>query len=83
MTKTDQLLRRGWRIGAEDFCDWLADRLARRGHVDERASERRDKREKPFDSLTLAQDHSTRAGFMFGTLITSRIAARSVVMSEA
>ena len=42
-----------------------------------------DKRKKPFDSLTLAQDHSTRAGFMFGTLITSRVAARSVVMSEA
>jgi REP element-mobilizing transposase RayT len=39
-TKEDELLRRGWRIGAEDFCDWLADKLARRGHIDEQAKER-------------------------------------------
>jgi hypothetical protein len=26
-----ELVRRGWRIGAEDFRDWLADKLARRG----------------------------------------------------
>jgi hypothetical protein len=38
--KADELLRRGWIIGAEDFCDWLADKLARRGRLDERAKER-------------------------------------------
>jgi hypothetical protein len=35
-------MRRGWKIGAEDFQDWLADKLARRAHKDERASERRE-----------------------------------------
>lgn len=35
-----QSLRRGWRIGAEDFGDRLADRLARRGRRGERARER-------------------------------------------
>ena len=38
----DDLLRSGWRIGAEDFCDWLAEKLARRGRRDERAKERRE-----------------------------------------
>jgi hypothetical protein len=33
---------RGWKIGAEDFADWLAEKLARRGRRGERASERRD-----------------------------------------
>jgi REP element-mobilizing transposase RayT len=33
-------MRRGWKIGAEDFRDWLADKLARRGRKGERASER-------------------------------------------
>jgi putative transposase len=37
-----ELVRRGWRIGAEDFGDWLADKLARRGRKGERASERRE-----------------------------------------
>ena len=37
-----QLMRRGWKIGAEDFRDWLADKLARRGRKGERASERRE-----------------------------------------
>jgi hypothetical protein len=37
-----ELVRRGWRIGAEDFRDWLADKLARRGRKGERASERRE-----------------------------------------
>src|SRR4029077_13020353 len=36
----DEVLRRGWRIGAEDFCDWLADKLARRGKKGERGRER-------------------------------------------
>jgi hypothetical protein len=31
---------RGWKIGAEDFADWLAEKLARRGRKGERASER-------------------------------------------
>jgi hypothetical protein len=38
----DDLLRSGWRIGAQDFCDWLAEKLARRGRRDERAKERRE-----------------------------------------
>lgn len=33
-------LRRAWKIGAEDFRDWLADKLSRRGREGERASER-------------------------------------------
>jgi hypothetical protein len=35
-------LLRGWKIGAEDFADWLAEKLARRGRRGERASERRE-----------------------------------------
>jgi REP element-mobilizing transposase RayT len=35
-------LQRGWKHGAEDFADWLADKLARRGHQTERAAERRE-----------------------------------------
>ena len=38
----ENLIRSGWRIGAEDFHDWLADKLARRGRQGERASERRE-----------------------------------------
>jgi putative transposase len=34
------LLRNGWKIGAEDFRDWLADKLSRRGRKGERARER-------------------------------------------
>jgi putative transposase len=33
-------LRRGWKLGAEDFADWLADKLARPGKKGERARER-------------------------------------------
>jgi REP element-mobilizing transposase RayT/DNA-binding transcriptional regulator YiaG len=33
-------LRRGWKVGAEDFCDRLADKLARQGKDGERAKER-------------------------------------------
>ena len=33
-------LQGGWKIGAEDFGDWLADRLSRRGCAGERARER-------------------------------------------
>ena len=36
----DEVLRSGWKIGAEDFCDWLANKLARRGSRGERAKER-------------------------------------------
>jgi len=35
-------LLRGWKIGAEDFADWLAEKLARRGRKGEQASERRE-----------------------------------------
>jgi REP-associated tyrosine transposase len=38
----ENLTRSGWRIGAEDFHDWLAAKLARRGRKGERASERRE-----------------------------------------
>ena len=34
------LLRDGWKIGAEDFHDWLADKLSRCGRKGERARER-------------------------------------------
>ena len=33
-------LRRNWKIGGEDFRDWLAGKLSRRGRKGERASER-------------------------------------------
>jgi DNA-binding transcriptional regulator YiaG len=33
-------LRRGWKLGAEDFADWLAQKLSRRGRIGERAKER-------------------------------------------
>ncbi len=36
------LIRNGWKIGTEDFHDWLADKLARSGRRGERASERRE-----------------------------------------
>lgn len=36
----EKSMRRGWRIGAEDFCDRLAEKLARRGRKGERAGER-------------------------------------------
>lgn len=36
----ETLLRSGWKIGAEDFRDWLSDKLLRRGRQGERASER-------------------------------------------
>ena len=36
----NESVRHGWRIGAEDFHDWLADKLARRGRKGERARER-------------------------------------------
>ncbi|MBA2584992.1 MAG: transposase [Chthoniobacterales bacterium] len=35
-------LRSGWKIGAEDFADWLADKLARGGREGEQARERRE-----------------------------------------
>ena len=38
--ETHDDLRRGWKIGAEDFCDRLADKLARRGKRGEQAKER-------------------------------------------
>jgi hypothetical protein len=41
-SEVQALLRSGWKIGAEDFSDWLADKLARRGRKDERAKERRE-----------------------------------------
>ena len=39
-TPLASLGRSGWRIGAEDFADWLSDRLRRRGRKTEKASER-------------------------------------------
>ena len=37
-----QPLRRGWKLGGQDFRDWLADKLARGGREGERARERRE-----------------------------------------
>jgi hypothetical protein len=36
----EELVRSGWKIGGEDFRDWLADKLARPGRKGERAKER-------------------------------------------
>ena len=36
----EEFLRSGWKIGAEDFRDWLADKLSRPGRQGERARER-------------------------------------------
>ena len=33
-------MQKSWKIGAEDFRDWLADKLSRRGRPGERARER-------------------------------------------
>jgi putative transposase len=41
-SEVQALMRSGGKIGAEDFSDWLADKLARRGRKDERARERRE-----------------------------------------
>src|SRR5437764_6047262 len=38
----EESMRQGWKIGAEDFRDWLADKLARRGRKGERARERKE-----------------------------------------
>ena len=38
--KDEEAFRRGWKIGAEDFHDWLADKLARKDRRRERAAER-------------------------------------------
>jgi len=38
----NMVLRRGWKMGAEDFSDWLAEKLDRRGQPGERARERRE-----------------------------------------
>jgi putative transposase len=37
-----EVIRSAWRIGAEDFSDWLAEKLGRRGHAGECANERND-----------------------------------------
>ncbi len=36
----EEQLRRGWKLGAEDFADWLAGKLSRVGRSGERAQER-------------------------------------------
>lgn len=36
----EEQLRRGWKLGAEDFADWLAGKLSRAGRSGERARER-------------------------------------------
>jgi hypothetical protein len=40
--ETPDVIRSEWKIGADDFSDWLADKLARRGRKEERAKERRE-----------------------------------------
>lgn len=39
-TPEAEQLRRVWKLGAEDFGDWLAEKLSRRGRKGERAKER-------------------------------------------
>ena len=50
---SDELLRRGWKLGAEDFGDWLAHKLSRRGRSGERASERAETDEALAERLVL------------------------------
>lgn len=38
----NMVLRRSWKMGGEDFADWLAEKLGRRGRPGERARERRE-----------------------------------------
>jgi REP element-mobilizing transposase RayT len=38
----EESMRRGWKIGAEDFRDWLSEKLARPGRKGEQARERRE-----------------------------------------
>ncbi len=38
----NMVLRRGWKMGAEDFADWLVEKLHRRGRPGEHARERRE-----------------------------------------
>ncbi len=40
--ETEGQLRRGWKVGGEDFSDWLADKLARRGRSGEQAAQRKE-----------------------------------------
>jgi len=46
-------LRSGWRVGAEDFAEWLAEKLARRGRPSERARERKETDEQLAERLVL------------------------------
>lgn len=41
-SQTPPQMQRGWKLGAEDFADWLAEKLARRGSSNECARERRE-----------------------------------------
>lgn len=42
LVEPNEATRRGWTLGAEDFADWLSERLARPGRHGERAAERRE-----------------------------------------
>ncbi len=50
----EEALRKGWMLGAEDFCDWLADKLARAGRKGERARERSETDEALAERMVLA-----------------------------
>lgn len=53
------MTRSGWKIGAEDFRDWLAEKLSRRGRKGEQARERTEAaiRWREFDLATQAKGH--------------------------
>lgn len=50
-----EMVRHGWRVGAEDFRDWLADKLARPGRKGERAIERNETDAARAEKMVLAE----------------------------
>jgi putative transposase len=54
------LIQRDWKFGAEDFCDWLADKLSRRGREGERARERSETDTALAERMVVEALHSAR-----------------------
>jgi putative transposase len=55
-----EIIRRDWKIGAEDFCDWLADKPSRRGRDGERARERSETDAALAERMVVEALHSVR-----------------------
>ena len=63
----DETMRRGWKLGAEDFADWLAEKLARPGRSGERAAERHETDEALAERLV--KEGLAEAGWEEGELL--------------